>query len=220
MHDWNALVCKQLGGLGLNPAQQEEVVAEIAGHLQDIYEEGCAHGLCKTEAMERSLGEVADWRRLARKIQRTRRKEEGMNNRIKNLWLPSCTSLAPAMGFLMLLQRTGPQPRLVWLGSMPLMLYVPWLVALPLFGAAGAYLSRRAGGPRLARVVAGLFPAIVILGLAVLGVSSSLVVEPNVFILHHPAYLAFALFNWVVLPAAALLLGAVPFLNVPKPREF
>lgn len=219
MPDWNRLVRERLRELKLSPAQRDEIVAELAGHLEDRYEELCAQGIGESEGIARSLREVADWPRLARQIQRAKRKEEIMNNRIKNLWLPSCVSLAAAMGLLMLLQWTGFQPRLVWLGSMPLMLYVPWLLALPLFGAAGAYLSRRAGGPCLARVIAGLFPAIVILGLAGPALSSSLVVEPNVFVLRHPVYLAFGFFNWIVLPAAALLLGTTPFLKSPKLRE-
>ena len=218
MPDWNRLVRERLSGLELSPAQRDAIVAELASHLEDRYEELCAQGIGESEAIARSLQEGADWPRLARQIERAKRKEEIMNNRIKSLWLPGCVSLTAAMGLLMLLQRTGFQPRLVWVGSMPLMLYVPWLVALPLCGAAGAYLSRRAGGPWLARVVAGLFPAIVILGLAVLALSSSVVVEPNVFILRHPLHLLFGLFNWIVLPAAALLLGAMPFLTAPKLR--
>jgi len=219
VRDWNALVRERLSGLGPHPAQQEQIVAELASHLQDLYEEGCAQGLCESEAVQRSVEEVADWHQLAQQIRDAKGEQENMNNRIMNFWLPSCISLAPSMGFLMLLQRTGPQPRLVWLGSMPLMLYVPWLVALPLFGAAAAYLSRRSGGPRLARLVAGLFPAIVMLALAALAVSCSAVVEPNVFILHHPVYFAYGLFNWVLLPGVALLLGVVPFLRTPGFRE-
>ncbi len=220
MRDWGALVHERLGRLELTPAQREEIVAELAGHLEDIYEERRAQGLGECQAIERALDEVADWRRLARKIHRAKREEENMNNRTKNLWLPGLVSLAAANGFLMILQRAGLQPHIISLRSgFVLMLHLQWLVALPLFGALSTYLSRRAGGQRLARLVAGLFPSIILLGLFCLLMAGALIVDRQVRGTLTLIGFATGVGNWVLLPGAALLLGALPFLKAPKLRQ-
>ena len=219
MCDWNALVRERLQRCGIPAAHEEQVTAELAAHLEDLCEQIVALGLSQAEAVQLCLKEVDDWGELARNIQRAQRGEALMNTRIKNLWLPGCVSLATATGFLTLLQHIGWQPITVSIGGVALRLYWPWLLALPLFGAAGAYLSCLAGGPRSARMVAGLFPAAAILLLMVIVLTSSLLVEPDVYFLHHPDFLALGLFSWLVLPALALLVGTLPFLRAAKPRE-
>jgi hypothetical protein len=211
--DWSALVRDRLSGLGLARAQQEEIVAELAGHLEDVYEEWRAQGLGESEAAERALDEVADWRRLARKIQGVKREEENMNQRTKSLWLPGLISLTAANVFLMMLQRAGLPIHLFKLGSVPLALYVPWLVVLPLCGAMGAYLSFRAGGSRLARLAAALFPGIAFLGLFCLVFLASL------FVGHATVVLIVVGLLMGALHGMALLLGALPFLKAPTLRQ-
>ena len=132
-----------------------------------------------------------------------------MNNRISTLWLPGLVSLTFAMGFLMALRTFGPKPHIVWIGRMPMLLYVPWLVVLPLAGAAGAHLSRRSGGNLPACIAAGLFPAVVLFGLVCLGLSDMAIANQ----LDRPQwlYITVGLLNWAILPGGALLLGAAPF---------
>jgi len=217
MPDWNLLVCQRLRSLEVNRAQRDDIIAELAGHLADRYEQLCAQGISESDAIEQSMQEVNNWDLLARQIRRAKRQEETMGNRIKHLWLPGSFSVAATTAWLVLLYRAGaPVQRL---GSMPVLLYVPWLVALPCFGAAAAYLSRRTGGARVTRIIAALLPAILAFGFGALALLSSLVVEPNVFILHHPAYLGFGFFSWIVLPASGLLLGATPFLATNRSPE-
>jgi hypothetical protein len=124
-------------------------------------------------------------------------------------------TLFGASMLLMLLQYGGFQPHLVWVGKIGMLFYWPWLAGLPLFGAIGAYLSRRAQGPIRARLVAAMFPALVMLitmclilpyGLAISGVSFLQMV-----------HFGLALANWVALPSIALFLGTLPFLNEPQP---
>jgi len=43
--------------------------------------------------------------------------------------------------------------------------------------------------------------------------------ERNPFVLGHPLYFAVILLPWVVLPAAALALGVLPFLREPKAQR-
>ncbi len=113
MHEWSALVREHLGGLNLAAAQQEEIVTELAGHLEDLYEEGRAQGLYESEAIERAFDEVADWQRLARKIRRAKREEENMNNRTKRFWLPALISVIGACVFLMILTLVSLEPHML-----------------------------------------------------------------------------------------------------------
>ncbi len=114
--------------------------------------------------------------------------------------------------FLMILQRAALRPHLFSVGSVVVALYVPLLVASPLFGAIGAYLSHRAGGNRLELFVAGLFPLIAMLALiCVLAFTGKVALATP-----QPYYFAIALIFGVVLPGTALLLGVLPFLKTAK----
>jgi hypothetical protein len=215
--DWRALVRQRLRRLDLTPAQQDEVVAELAAHLEELYEEQRAHGSGDSQAIHHALDEVADWRRLSRKIRRAKQ-EDNMNQRTRTLWLPGLVSLTLAMAFLMILQLTGVQPRFIWMRSgPPVLFYSAWLFAQPLFGAIGAYMSRRAGGDRRACLVAGLFPSMAMLGLCCVGLTVKLISDraalqiPLFSILTQVCFL-------IVLPGLALLLGTLPFLKAPNLR--
>ena len=134
-----------------------------------------------------------------------------MMNRIATVWLPSLVSLTAAMGLLMILRRLGLHPYVMWVGRMPMLLYVPWLLLLPLSSATGAYLSRRGGGSRLACFIAGLFPGIVLVGLVCSGLAGMAIRNQ----LDRPEwfYIVITLVNWVILPAGVLLVGILPFLR-------
>ncbi len=89
--------------------------------------------------------------------------------------------------------------------------YLIWLVTQPVFGAAGAYLSRRAGGNGVARIALGIFPSIAMFGLLFLVGLAAAFVEENTFVLTHPHYFALIVLPWVVFPALSLMLGVLPF---------
>ena len=55
MPDWKALVLERLERLGLSPTQEEEIVSELAGNLEDCYEECRTQEVGKSEAIERTL---------------------------------------------------------------------------------------------------------------------------------------------------------------------
>jgi len=138
-----------------------------------------------------------------------------MNHRTKSLWLPALASFGCASLFLLGLTEISRQPEfLVQLNSgFGRSAYVAWMVAQLLFGAIGAFLSRRAGGNRRERFVAGIFPAMVMFALLAVWIPISAVVERNAFVLNHPNALLLPIFLWAVAPAIMLLLGAVPFLG-------
>lgn len=210
---WIALVREHLHPLHLPANDQEEVVAELAAHLEDLYEEKLGQGISEREAAEDVVNEVVRWRSLATRIQRAKLKEGIMNDRTKHLWLPGLVSLTLAMILLAPLIAISMQPR--FLGRSPLeMVLLPWLAVLPLCGASGAYLSRRGGGSPRARLVAGLFPTIALLTLG------SILVVTRLLTFAHPEwwYGSVALAVGIIFPSASLLIGAAPFLKAAKPQ--
>jgi hypothetical protein len=134
-----------------------------------------------------------------------------MNKRTKNLWLPAMATILGASfamtcfnGWASVLvgcRRARWRYPYDW----------PWLAALPLFGALGAYLSRRAVGPVLSRsrLVAGLAA---VLWLLLMSFSIE-PVELAVNAFSQFLCYAYGVANWVAIPGFALLLGASPFLR-------
>jgi hypothetical protein len=213
--DWQALVRERLSGRGLSPSQQGEVVVELAAHLEDHYEEQRTMGACESDALRRALDDAADWCRLARKIRQSKLQEGQMNNRTRRLWLPGFASLTTTLVMLVALNRIGDEPRIFWHGTkFGMNLVLPWLIAMPVFGGLGAYLSRLGNGNVKARLVAALFPAIVIFGVFCFSIAVSEV-------MWHVLPIAFArtVLNWVFLPGALLFLGALPFLRNSRGPE-
>ena len=89
-------------------------------------------------------------------------------------------------------------------------LYFVWLATLPFAGALAAGLARRAGARRAERLTAALVPAVALaLEVMVVGLVSE-------FFWRIPVY-------WVLAPAIACVLGALPFLrgreDVGSPRS-
>jgi hypothetical protein len=62
MPDWQKLVRHRLSGLELDPAEKEEVHAELAAHLEESYSGLCQQGLREKDAADWTLQEVADCR--------------------------------------------------------------------------------------------------------------------------------------------------------------
>ncbi|SRR6266705_4303664 len=215
MRDWEALVERQLSGLSLEPAESAEVIAELAAHLSETCEEMRRQGMTEEESVRRTLSQVEDWQKLSRLIQNTRTKENVMTNRVKQFWLPSLLTLFLSMGLLMLIQVFGPNPWTVamksgWSLISPVaVIYLPWLFSLPLIGAMGAYLSKRAGGSQSAMLCAIVFPVLPYFAFFLVALPVTAIFHD--YLGHH--IMLFALFAgllaWVVGPAAALLTGGL-----------
>lgn len=220
MRDWNVLVRERLNGRGLTDAQQDEVAAELAAHLEDLYEHERNLGATEAEAIFRALNEVDNWRQLSRNISRARKPEGQMNYRTRSLWLPGLATLTVAMGALTIINRFNLQPRIYWYGSLPVgQVYLPWLAILPIIGGFGAYLSRLANGNLKARLAAASFPALVLFALFCPGIAATAVFEHHLNWHVLPVAFAGMVFSWVVLPGVALTLGALPFLRDAASQE-
>lgn len=214
------MVRQRLDGIGLTPAQQEEIVAELAAHLEDRFEQECALGLDETSAVGHALDEVADWNGLARQIRRTKRQEEIMNHRVKSLWLPGFICLTTVMFSRLILALIGVQPAIFVRASnrarMPIEFYPSWLILLLFIGAVCAYLSCRAGGQRLARLVVVLFPCLAFLTMFCIVLPFCFVIDRHVTFPTVVSGLAFSTLNFIVFPGAALLIGAFSFLRTAR----
>jgi hypothetical protein len=213
MPDWQAHVRERLGVLGIGAEREEEVVAELAGHFEDAYE-GCLERSATPEhAFAFAFSEVDNWSRLSREIRRAT-EEDPMNERTKNLWLPGMVTLFFSSVLLMYITRHGPLPVFVWVDPrVPLLLYVPWLVMLPVFGAAGAYWSRRAGGQVRARIAAGIFPVLMLAAAFIVILPIAIIFDGRGWHVHQWKAFAGLILGWMLIPGAALLLGALPFLR-------
>jgi hypothetical protein len=277
--DWTELVREHLA----LPCT-EDVISELASHLEEIYADACAQGESDTEAMSLALEQVDDWQALAGEIARTKSEEEismndgTMNHRTKTVLLPAIAVLFGVGLVLLWVDRAAILPRVVWFAGIALLLravisepnrlnlrtkslwlpgfvsltaaslfmfaeefilvhdpsfyftdismrpshlisglprwfYIAWLLIQVPCGALGAFLSRRNGGTRAARIAAGAFPALTMFFLCGLLIPISAFFEHNTFALSHPSGLALGLLTWAAVPALGLLLGAAPFLK-------
>jgi len=219
--DWRQTVREHLESTLLPAHDRDEVIAELAAHLEETCQQARARGLDEAAAVEFTLQAVSDWPVLAAEIYRAKSTEDPMNHRTSTLWLPALASFGSASLFLLALTLISRQPFfLIRLAAgLGLWFYVAWLLAQVLCGALGAFLSSRAGGTSTARMTAAAFPAIVMLGLWAVVIPVSALAEHNTYVTQHPVRYALGIFVWVLPPAFALLLGATPFLKEPKPQH-
>jgi hypothetical protein len=215
MRDWEPIVEQHLFGLALEPAERSEVIGELAAHLAETCEELRKQGTKEEEAVRRTLSQVEDWQKLSRLISTARTKEKAMTNRVKQFWVPALVTMLLTMGLLMLIQIFGPNPWTVsrksgWTLVAPVaVIYLPWLLSLPVIGAMGAYLSNRAGGSQRAVFSSIVFPvlpylAFFLLALPVMAIFNDRLAHNIMF-----GALFVGLFAWVLAPGAALLAGGL-----------
>jgi predicted permease len=71
MHNWRAYVSGRLPEMNIPAARETEIVSELAMHLEQAYADACAAGCSEAEAMQRVESRFANWRELAREIERS-----------------------------------------------------------------------------------------------------------------------------------------------------
>jgi len=214
--DWCEIARQGLGPLPFEANRGDEIILELAHHLEDLYSDAVRHGKSEAEAVQSALSAAADWDELRREIQLAGKEEDVMNYRVKTLWLPGAFTIGLSGIVLRLFQiRSAPSPNVFWaqMGSTALVVYWRWLACLLVIGALGAFWSRRAGGRMVERALAASLPALAMVCLPLLGFPLVLVSD----LIHHESFpfvpMAIMLLGWGVLPGAALLVGALPFLR-------
>jgi hypothetical protein len=214
MPDWNKLVRQRLAGLELDAAEKEEVHAELAGHLEESYENLRKQGVSEREAVVRALFEVKNWRDLQMRIFLAKRRGHFMKKRVQQLWIPGFLTLILSVVFQMMLQKLGFRVRVVGSGPNAILFYVPWLAGLPFFGALGAYLSSRSGGSRGTALLASVFPVLALAGAFLLLFPIDVIVKwiigskVDSFAIVGTTILRDGT-GWLLVPGAALLLGGL-----------
>jgi hypothetical protein len=208
MRDWKSLIEQRLGKLKLPKSQREEVVNELAAHLEDLTEDEKACGFCDTGSTVKALCESTDWPNLARKIQKSKRDSYALNQRSRTFWLPALITLSGAEFFWAILMRRAffGFPRIV---HQPIL----FLATLPLIGALGACTSKRGGGGRIARMAAGVFPVITMFGVLTVIIVGEFVTNRGAFkgVQHWGPW--FVLPTVILLPILASLAGTLPFMR-------
>lgn len=193
----------RIGGL----KRQQEIIEELADHLEDAECDG-------SEGVQ-----VTDWARFSEEIRGA--EEDNVRSRLRTLWIPGLISGVLATMVLAIMQKAGLRPLVIQGSAQALVFYLPWLLTLPPIGAIAAYLSRRAGGNVKARLVVAVFPCLGMLAPMVIGgivaMIGALFTGGKLVLL--ATLIAQFLAIWVALPAAALALGALPFLGVQKASE-
>jgi hypothetical protein len=215
MHDWEALVRERVAGISLEPEELREVIAELAGHLEETFEQLRRQGVTEEDAVERTFSQVKNWQSLRRKIQKARMKEDVMTDRVKQVWLPGFLMLFLSVILLTVIQFIGPKPLFVsiqgWRMTAPVaVIYVPWLLSLLPTGAIGAYLASRAGASRRAMLLSIVFPVLPYFVFFILALPVVLILDDHIAHNVMLSALFMGLVAWVVLPGVALLAGGLP----------
>lgn len=223
MPDWQELVRLRLSGLALDAAEKDEVHAELAAHLEESYEAFRKEGLAEHEGIQRAFAQSGDWKALQRRINSVRSRKDAMTNRVTQLWLPGLLTFGLSMVLLELAQKFGPRPIILDLdkGTPILMFYISWLLILPVAGALGAYLSKRAGGSTRMVLVSSIFPVLPFAVVFMIAIPVGLVI--NHALAHHTvtaAYFSLSV-GWVLAPGIALFVGGllIQLLNYRRPAS-
>jgi hypothetical protein len=212
--DWRRLVEENWRSAGRDPDREAEIVEELAAHLEDRCADEIDHGIAAVRAETAARAEAALLVGSAARI--VRAKEGRMTARVRTVWLPAVATALVAEVGLYLVIRAGVRPWTILLdwhvfhAHHPLLFYVPWLLALPVVGAAGAAWARGQGATLRDTVLVSLFPAISALGLAVPATILDLVVDVaggHHSIEHTLCGAAWIVVSFVLAPALALGLG-------------
>ncbi len=215
--DLPQLVRSGLSRLELPPKEREDVIAELAAHLAESCADAQAAGIPVEHSIQKTLEQVSDWNAFATEIYFAR-KGATMNVRTRTLWLPGLLTLTLSMGFLLILQLSGYQPRTAtWPeGGYVLLIYVPWLLSLPVFGALGALLSSRAGATRKTVLLASVFPAVYQAALFFIVLPLALIFNRAVAVHFRLDAALTQLVAWLIVPVVALALGGLALLAATK----
>lgn len=217
MPDWKAQVKSRLVGMGLPPSAEDEIVAELASHLEDSYEDQRTQGHNDSESEKRAM-ESTQWRKLARQIRAIKSEEGLMRNRKETLWLPTFANLLLLTLALQAMFFLGIHPQTAVAKHMWFSFPVPWLLVLPFSGAAGALLAKRAGAHPKERLLAGFAPSLVWLGEFCVMAAAFTFEQHDFSSFMLSCFVRTALW-WVVFPGLAQLLGTVPFLSQSEPAK-
>lgn len=140
-----------------------------------------------------------------------------MTRRVRVVWLPAVAATLVVELSVHMVQLAGIRPWAIALdwhvfhAHHPLLFYVPFLLTLPVIGAASATWSRAHGGTAREAAFVALFPAFAALWLIIVATPFDLLVDVVVRRIHGTEHtfcgVAFMLVSMVLTPGLALSLG-------------
>lgn len=218
MTDLKALARERLRNLLLGEAAREEVVAEIADHLEFAFEEYRAKGFSDDAALAMALSLLGDCQKLVRGVQKER--GNAMNDRFRRMWLP-----ATVVGFLayaseMVIFRFITWPHTVRVFGNEYAYSWGWLLVVACLGALGAWWSRAMGGSVRERLIVALAPAEIMVAVVAIVLPAGIAIESYrahgvPYFLRHPEVMI-SVILWMLHCAVPALVGATPFLFASK----
>lgn len=123
-HDWREVVLRRISPGHLPAAQCEEIISELAAHLEEVYEAARSCGLNDSAALNLAMHEVVNWTALAGRIRRAKSTEGLMSQLTKRFVLTVTAVLWVAGVVLVLLDRAALVQRLIWIiTSMGMLVY-------------------------------------------------------------------------------------------------
>lgn len=220
-------VNERMGSLKLCAEARGEVVRELALHFEEIYDDAREGGAGEEQAREQALASVRDWRRFARDVQYEKESFMTMTPFRRKVLIPGLLGFlfsAIALWITSMLHRYGAQ--YVFRPIDPQHYYtfnIPWLLSLPMAGAAAAWMSWRNGGSRSQRLFAGIFPALTFTWVPLMGAGTAIIwivlnnvapqrIGDHASAAEWAARIVAYLVPWVIAPAISMAIGALPFL--------
>lgn len=235
MRDWELAVSERMGGLRLCAEARRDIVRELSSHFEQIYEDARERGAGEGQAREQALGSVRDWKRFARDVQYEKETLMTMTPFRRKVVMPGLTAFVFATIPLFVTNQMGllKLESIFRLYKMDYGLHmafnIPWLIALPVAGAAGAWMSRRNGGNGAQRLAAGVFPALTFAWVPVMGLITAAIwmilnlvapqrVGDHAGVMEWTERIVQFAVPWIVAPAISMFLGTLPFLWLKAPR--
>jgi hypothetical protein len=85
-------VRERLASLSGLQAEREQIVSELAGHLEEHYASLLSNGVAEEEAVLQTCARIGNWQALNKGILSA--KQEGtMTDRVRQIWVPSLVTL-------------------------------------------------------------------------------------------------------------------------------
>lgn len=217
MPDWRPVLRQRLGRLGLSPQGEADVFDELGAHFEQLHEDAIAAGASPQQALEQAADQVPDWKRFRRDLRCS--KEDPMPRSPRTLLVPALTSalVIHALSWGVYLSGWRPPVHVRWPYGAPE--WLVWMAAAPLCGALGAWMSRRGGGDLRDRLLAGLAPVWTPTALLILSFLLDMFDHPGFTLAQSVHALAGYTLDWVLMPTAALLLGALPLALTRPPAS-
>lgn len=213
MRDWVAYVRAHLGD-----GKRSEVIEELGNHFEETYLSLRGQGIGEEEARKLTESEVQNWRELNEEI--IRAKEGDVRNSFRQVCIPGLVTFFGAAVALVVVGKLGVEPRaFVAMPLPPVLFYVPWLAALPVIGALGAFLAKRADARGIGVHVSSTFPAILMAIAMATTLTIILLVQGRTPPALTPGMFAAAAMSWVFVPGGVLLAGDMLFQWLYKRQE-